>query len=162
MATVDGDLVVSALATPEGNPVDVAAVLTAHGVQVGEVVQGTSPALLATVADLEPRLARDESFWLDRLTVAEPSSPALFGRAGDSARDSNRRAREWSRHGGGASGRRAVDRPHHRRRDRRLRADRRVVAHAARATRTARAPRRRHCADHRKSDVRRVACRRRG
>ena len=84
MATVDGDLVVSALATPEGNPVDVAAVLTAHGVQVGEVVPGTSPALLATVADLEPRLARDESFWLDRLTVAEPSSPALFGRAGDS------------------------------------------------------------------------------
>ena len=75
MATIDGDLVVSALASPEGSPVDVAAVLTAHGVQVGEVVQGASPALLATVADLEPRLARDDSFWLDRLTVAEPSSP---------------------------------------------------------------------------------------
>ncbi len=76
IATSDGDLIVTALSTPEGTPVDVATVVRHHGLEVGATVPSPPTELAAAVTELEPELARHELFWLDRLADAPPTIAA--------------------------------------------------------------------------------------
>jgi natural product biosynthesis luciferase-like monooxygenase protein len=82
IATTDGDLVVDALSTPEGATVDLTEAVSSHGFAVGDVVAAPDPALSAALVELEPDLAVDEGFWLDRLAVADPTPSAVAARPG--------------------------------------------------------------------------------
>jgi natural product biosynthesis luciferase-like monooxygenase protein len=70
IATSDGDLIVTALSTPEGTRVALATVAHRHGLAIGANVPSPPTQLVAAVAELEPELARHEIFWLDRLAAA--------------------------------------------------------------------------------------------
>lgn len=82
LATSDGQLLVSRLSTPEGEAVDIADVVRAHGFAVGDVVPVPDPALVAAVGELEPKLAVDEVHWLDQLAANDPVTPAGAGALG--------------------------------------------------------------------------------
>lgn len=82
LATVDGDLLVHAVSTPEGETVDLVALAARHGLDVGAVVPAPTPEQVAALRELEPELAVTEERWLDRLADAHPSSPALAGAPG--------------------------------------------------------------------------------
>ena len=77
IATSDGDLVLSALSTLEGNAVDIVQVFTHHGIAPGARVPSPTPELVEAVTELEPKLARDEGFWLERVARTEPTVPPM-------------------------------------------------------------------------------------
>jgi natural product biosynthesis luciferase-like monooxygenase protein len=73
IATSDGDLLVTALSTPEGASTDVVTVARRHGLEIGASVPSPPGELIGAVAELEPELARHELFWLDRLANVAPT-----------------------------------------------------------------------------------------
>ena len=75
IATGDGDLLVTAISTAEGAPADLADVLARHGISVGGDVPPPDGDLVSATTELEPVLARDERFWLDRLAAHPLTSP---------------------------------------------------------------------------------------
>ena len=83
LATSDGELVITALSTPEGVAVDIAGAFEAHGISVGGAVPSPSPELVTALRDVEGAFARDERFWLDRLESGDPTVlPAAAGMGG--------------------------------------------------------------------------------
>ncbi|MET0663692.1 MAG: MupA/Atu3671 family FMN-dependent luciferase-like monooxygenase, partial [Ilumatobacteraceae bacterium] len=79
VATADGDLMITAVAAADGTPVDLPHLLAQHGIRQGDTVPSPEPALVAAITALEPELARDEPFWLDRLGRTEPALPPGLG-----------------------------------------------------------------------------------
>jgi natural product biosynthesis luciferase-like monooxygenase protein len=73
IATPDGDLWLSALSTAEGGAVDIASVGRRHGWEAGASIPTPHEDLVAALAELEPVLARNEHYWLDRLAQTPPT-----------------------------------------------------------------------------------------
>jgi natural product biosynthesis luciferase-like monooxygenase protein len=83
VATADGDLVITAISTPEGAAADLAATAAAHGIAAGTVLAAPPQALADALRSLEPAMSKDELFWLDRLCLGEPVAPAAAARTGE-------------------------------------------------------------------------------
>jgi natural product biosynthesis luciferase-like monooxygenase protein len=73
IATSVGDLLMTALSTPEGTATDAVTVARRHGLETGATLPSPPAELVAAVTELEPELARHEVFWLDRLAETAPT-----------------------------------------------------------------------------------------
>jgi natural product biosynthesis luciferase-like monooxygenase protein len=73
VATSDGDLLLVELTTPEGAPTDVRHAVTSRGLGAGSTLPAPVDTMVAELEEVDGRLARSETFWLDRLASIEPS-----------------------------------------------------------------------------------------
>jgi natural product biosynthesis luciferase-like monooxygenase protein len=85
VATADGDLVFSTVATPEGVVLDKEAARAHLGIADGSRVREPRRALVEVLPDMERHLARVERRWLDHLAHCGPTDPPFTGSRGGTA-----------------------------------------------------------------------------
>ncbi len=78
IATVDGDVVISACSTGSGVPMSPAEAAAHLDLSVGQVCSGPESGLVARFAELDQSLARNEQTWRERLAGVEIVTPSVF------------------------------------------------------------------------------------